>query len=221
MLIFGSVSVLCLFLDKNKVMYRLSRIWGKGIIHYSLLPVSISGLDNIKKNQQYIYVCNHCSYYDVFLLSGFLPYPKRWMMKRELEKIPFFGSGCRNAGSIFVDKDCLSSVKATYNMAKTVLEEGLSLIVFPEGRRSDNGHLGAFSRTPFSLAAKLNIPVVPITINGSFDVLPRQRRFIRRHTLSFNISEPIQPIGATRDLITSLTNKSFKVIHMNLNPEYK
>lgn len=219
--VFGSVSLLCLFFDKDKVMHPLSRIWGKGIIRASLLPVKVSGLEALEHDRQYIYVANHSSYYDVFLLSGFLPFPRRWMMKRELERVPFFGSGCRHAGSVYVDKGSMSDIKATYQRALSVLREGVSIIIFPEGRRSDDGRMGKFSRTPFTLASEMHLPVVPITINGTFDVLPRNRRFLTWHPIRLSVHAPISLLQNGDEAVRRLLRQSFDDIHTELDAKYQ
>ena len=219
--VFGTVSVLCVFFDKDKVMHPLSRIWGKSIVYASLLPVSVKGLEKLRNNQQYIYVANHSSYYDVFLLSGFLPFPKRWMMKRSLERIPFFGSGCRHAGFVFVDKENLSAVKATYHHALSTLREGVSLIIFPEGCRSDDGHLGKFSQTPVTLANEVQIPIVPITINGTFNVLPHFRRFVTWHPLGLVVHDPVMPRGASNEQIRIMSQQVYNSVHTGISPRYQ
>ena len=219
--IFGTVSLLCLFFNKDKVMYPMSVFWGKSIVYMSLLPVSVKGLEKLDPRQQYIYVGNHTSYYDVFLLSGFLSFPRRWMMKRSLERIPFFGSGCRHAGFVYVDKDSMSAVKATYHRALSALKEGVSMIIFPEGRRSDDGRIAKFSRTPFTLALEMQIPVVPITINGAYDVLPRTRHFLERHSLELIIHDPVFPDNHSNNDVRSMSQLVYDSINSGLNPKYQ
>lgn len=219
--VFGMVSILCTFFNKDKVLHPMAQAWGKTIIIASLLPVSVVGLERLKRDQQYIYVANHCSYYDVFLLCSFLPFPCRWMMKRELERIPFLGMGSRKAGSIFVDKGSVSAVRDTYKHALHALQEGASLMIFPEGRRSDDGHMGEFSRTPFALACKMGVPVVPITINGAYDVMPRHHRFVSHHHLSLDVHAPITPSKDRMEDVQKMSEQTFTTIHDSLNPQYQ
>lgn len=202
-------------------MLPLSIIWGKIIIYSSLLPVSVKGMEKLDPQQQYIYVSNHCSYYDVFLLSGFLTFPRRWMMKRSLERIPFFGSGCRHAGFVYVDKDNMAAIKATYHRALSALKEGVSMIIFPEGRRCDDGRMAKFSRTPFTLASEMQIPVVPITVNGTYDVLPRTRHFLEHHPLELIVHAPIFPSDKSNEDIRSMSQLVYDSIHAGLNPNYQ
>ena len=94
-------------------------------------------------------------------------------MKRGIRKIPFVGMACKASHQIFVDKSGLSKVRETYTQARATLSSGMSMVVFPEGARSFTGCMGKFKKGAFMLADELQLPVVPITINGSFHVMPR------------------------------------------------
>ena len=95
------------------------------------------------------------------------------MMKKSLRKIPFVGKACESAGHIFVDRSSPKKVLATMRQAESSLKDGVSLVVFPEGARTFTGHMGYFKRGAFQLADELQLEVVPVTIDGSFEILPR------------------------------------------------
>lgn len=196
-----------------------SRWWAKMIVRASLLSVEVTGRENIEPGQSYVFTANHQGAYDIFLVSGYLGYEFRWMMKRSLEKIPFLGIGCRHAGYIYVDKDTASGVRNTIRNAEKALKDGASVMVFPEGARTWDGKMGEFHKGAFLVANEFQLPVIPMTINGSFDVLPRQNdgKFIHRHKLSLTIHKPIQPIGKGKKNIEYLMQESYEAIKKGLS----
>jgi 1-acyl-sn-glycerol-3-phosphate acyltransferase len=115
------------------------------------------------------------------------------MMKKSLRKVPFVGKACESAGFIFVDKSSPRKVYETIKHAEKVLQGGTSLVVFPEGRRTFTGHMNEFKKGAFLLADQLQLPVVPMTIDGSFDILPRTGKLLSWHRLKLTIHTPIYP----------------------------
>lgn len=200
-----------------------SRWWGKIIIRTALLEVEVKGRENIDRNVSYVFTANHQGAFDILLVCGYLDAEVRWMMKRALEKVPFLGMGCKYAGYVFVDKGTAAQVRSTYRNAEKVLKDGASLMVFPEGARSFTGHMGVFRRGAFMLADELQLPVVPMTINGSFDVMPRNNDgiFVHRHKLSLTIHKPIYPISQGTENIKHLKQKSYDTIMSAIAPEYR
>ena len=155
--------------------YYPGKWWGWLIVRIFLLPVKVEGRGNIEKDKSYVFVANHQGAFDIFLIYGFLGRNIKWMMKHQILKIPFVGAACKASHQIIIDKRGPKRIKESYDKAREVLKEGISLMVFPEGARSFTGHMGRFNRGAFMLADELQLPVVPITINGSFNVMPRTR----------------------------------------------
>ena len=145
------------------------------------------------------------------------------MMKKGIGKIPLIGTACKYAHHIFVDKSGPSKIRATYDKARSILKEGMSLVVFPEGARTFTGHMGVFRRGAFMLADDLQLPVVPLTINGSFDVKPRikDKYWIFWHPLKLTIHKPIAPIGKGPENIKNQMEKSYAAVMSALSPEYQ
>jgi len=173
--------------------YYPGKYWSRFIVRILLLPVHVEGRENLEPHQSYVFVANHQGAFDIFLIYGFLNRNFKWMMKRQLRRIPFVGVACEASHQIFVDKRGPSKIKATYDKARKVLRDGMSLVVFPEGSRSFTGHMAHFRRGAFMLATELELPVVPLTINGSFDVMPRMRdmHWVLWHPLTLTIHKPI------------------------------
>lgn len=157
--------------------YWPARVYGWLVCRIFLLPVKVEGRANLPKNTQCIYIANHQGAFDIFLVLGYLHRPFRWVMKVGLSRIPFFGWACKSCGYVMADNSTSAGVRKTYADAREVLMGGSSLALFPEGRRSWTGEMGKFHKSAFLLAREFQIPLVPITINGSFKTLPRSSGF--------------------------------------------
>lgn len=203
--------------------YYPGKWWAQFIIRILLLPVKVEGRENLVKGQSYVFVANHQGAFDIFLIYGFLSRNFKWMMKRQLRQMPFVGKACESAHHIFVDKRGASKIRETYDRARQTLQGGMSLVVFPEGARSFTGHMGVFKRGAFMLADDIELPVVPLTINGSFDIMPRTRdmKWVVWHPLRLTIHKPIQPIGKGTDNIKYLEQESYKVVMGGLEKQYQ
>lgn len=203
--------------------YYPGKWWAQFIIRILLLPVKVEGRENLVKGQSYVFVANHQGAFDIFLIYGFLSRNFKWMMKRQLRQMPFVGKACESAHHIFVDKRGASKIRETYDRARQTLQGGMSLVVFPEGARSFTGHMGVFKRGAFMLAYDIELPVVPLTINGSFDIMPRTRdmKWVVWHPLRLTIHKPILPVGKGTDNIKYLEEESYKVVMGGLEKQYQ
>lgn len=203
--------------------YYPGRWWGRVILRSLFIPVTVEGCENLERDQSYVFVANHQGAFDIFLIYGYLKRNFKWMMKYQLKKIPFFGYACVRSHQIFVDKRGPSKVRKTYEQAREILKEGYSVTVFPEGARTFTGHMAQFRKGAFALADELQLPVVPLTINGSFDILPRQRgfNFIAWHPLRLTIHQPIYPVGQGAENIDATMRQAYDSIMSSLEPKYQ
>lgn len=203
--------------------YYPGKLWARIIIRILLLPVKVEGRENLAKGQSYVFVSNHQGAFDIFLIYGYLNRNFKWMMKRQLRNVPFVGKACEAAHHIFVDKRGPSKIRETYDKARDTLKDGMSVVVFPEGARTFTGHPGVFKRGAFMLADELQLPVVPLTINGSFNVMPRTRdmKWVLWHPLKLTIHRPIFPEGKGNENIKKLEEESRKAVVASLTPEYQ
>ena len=197
--------------------------WGKLILKLFLIPVKVEGREHLEKEQSYVFVANHQGAFDIFLIYGHLNRNFKWMMKQSLRKIPFVGYACEKSHQIFVDKRGASKIRKTYEDAREILKEGYSVTVFPEGARSFTGHMGHFKKGAFALADELQLPVVPLTINGSFDILPRMKgfNFINWHPLTLTIHQAIYPIGQGPQNVDATLRQAYDSVMSSLNPKYQ
>ena len=203
--------------------YYPAMMWSRLMCWVMLLPVRVEGREKLSRNTSYVFVANHQGPYDIFLVYGFLGRNFKWMMKKSLFRIPLVGRACRSAGHISVDKSGPKGIQHTYEQGRRVLRDGTSLVVFPEGSRTFTGHMGIFRRGAFQLADELQLAVVPITINGSFDVLSRQQgiSFLTWHPLQLVIHSPIEPQGKGPDNVHHAMQQSYQTIMNALPAKYQ
>lgn len=218
LLVFITVFI-CLGLILSTIIFQpkkggyLSLIaWGRILCYASFSLVTVHGRENIRKGKSYVFVANHQGAFDIFVIYGFLHKDFRWIMKKELRKIPLVGGVCEMLGHIFIDRSNLHSIKESLDKAKKSLQGGLSVVVFPEGSRTHTGQLGPFKRGAYQLAVDLEIPIVPITIDGSFAILSRDSMLMRPSHLTMTIHPPVQTVGKTHADISELIQQTRNTI---------
>lgn len=213
-----TTSIGCMIGNGHFWGYYPGKLWAASILKVLLIKVKVTGRENLKDNESYVFVSNHQGSFDIFLIFGHLGRNFKWMMKQELRKMPFVGIACEMSHQIFVDKSSAGKVKKTYDKARHTLRDGMSLVVFPEGRRTFTGKMGAFKRGAYMLADELQLPVVPMTINGSFDIMPRTAKWysIKRRPLTLTIHKPIYPETKGAENIKKTMELSYQEIERGL-----
>ncbi len=190
-------------------------LWARLFCWLAFVKVTVKGRENIDPRTSYLFVANHQGAYDIFTIYGYLGHNFRWMMKQSLRKIPFVGFACAASRQIFVDNSSVAGVKRTMREAESLLEGGMSLVVFPEGARTWNGKMRPFKKGAYKLAMEFNLPVVPLTIDGAFSVMPRFKKIPRPGHIILTIHKPIEPGPEGHDL-ERLMDTSRSVIEQGL-----
>jgi len=157
----------------SEFVHKEQQLWSRLFFWLFFMNVEVEGAENIDRKQSYVFVGNHESAFDAWMVYGWLPNVFKWIMKAELRKVPFIGFGCAAAGHIFIDRTHVKAAKQSLEDAKKALTDGVSVVIFPEGTRSKDGTIGEFKRGAFQVAFELELPVVPITLNGTRNVMPR------------------------------------------------
>lgn len=173
--------------------YWPAHIWARFTCIIFLIRVKVHGRVNIKKGESYVFVANHQGAYDIWSIYGYLNHNFRWLMKKELEKVFAVGYACKKGGHVFVDDSSVTGIKETIAEAEKTLKDGMSVVIFPEGSRSWDGKMIPFKRGAFMLAAEFKLPVVPVTIDGSFKAMPRSTYNMTPTTINITIHKPIYP----------------------------
>lgn len=193
-IICGLITIVGSWAGGGRIMgYWPAHIWAKLCTWLTPVKVRVEGRENVNKNTSYVFVANHQGAYDIFSIYGFLGHNFKWLMKIGLRKFPVVGAACQAAGHIFVDNSSPTAIKRTMEKAEKTLRNGMSVVVFPEGSRSRSGRMGRFHTGAFQLAMEFQLPVVPITIDGAYNVLPRGSWLPRPGKISLTIHKPIAP----------------------------
>lgn len=180
--------------------YYPAKYWSRLMAWLTLVRVTVRGRENVRKGTSYVFVANHQGAYDIFAVYGWLDHNFVWMMKKSLERIPLVGFACKCAGHIFVDRSSPTALHETMATAERRLAGGRSVVVFPEGTRTKTGRLGTFKRGAYLLATEFNLPVVPITIDGAYKVMPITARLPRPGNIRLTIHKPIEAAEGGHDL---------------------
>ncbi len=182
--------------------------WGRLIIFITLSRVKLNGTDNIDQSQSYIIVCNHQSIYDMLAVYGYLPVEFKWVMKKELLKMPFVGASCKALGHVFVDRSNSEEAKQSLIDAKDKITDGVSAFFFPEGTRSNDGELINFKKGAFRMAKSLNLPILPISISGANKIMAANSLIICPNKITMTIHPPINTEVVMDSTTTDLSRMS-------------
>ena len=174
--------------------YWAPHIWSRIVCALVFVRVKVSGREKINKKTSYVFVANHQGAFDIWAIYCYLNHNFKWLMKKSLENIFMVGKACRIGGHVFVDQNNLTSIRETINDARSKLKDGMSLVIFPEGSRSHDGSMSDFKRGAFLLASEFNVPVVPITIDGAYKVMPRSTYNINPGVIKLTIHDPFEPV---------------------------
>ncbi len=167
-------------------------LWARLNMFLTPVFVKVSGKENIQKETSYVIVLNHQSYYDIFLIYGWIGIDFKWVMKMELRKIPGLGISCEKIGHIFIDRSNTQIAIESMNKVKQKLVNGTSVVIFPEGTRSKTHQLGEFKRGAFRMAIDLGLPILPITLVGTKETLPYNMLDVLPGTAQMIIHKPIE-----------------------------
>lgn len=195
--------------------YWPASIWSRLTCYLFLMRVKVDGRDKINNNQSYVFIANHQGAYDIWAIYGFLGHNFKWLMKKSLEKVFGVGWACRCAQQVFVDDSSIAGIRNTISEAEQRLKDGMSVVIFPEGSRSWDGKMIDFKRGAFMLAAEFKLPIVPITIDGSFRAMPRTTYNMRPSTIRIIIHDPIWP-GEKGFNTKTLIKQCYDVIESSL-----
>jgi len=159
--------------NKGRVAYFLYKIFSKGILFIAGVNTEVIGAEKLDRKGTYLYVSNHCSYFDIPILMKVLPTNVRFVYKKSLTKIPIFGWAMYICGYIPIDRQNGREALKSLRKAASRMKQGVSVVIFPEGTRSVDGNLGEFKKGTFVLADEAKEQVVPVTIIGSKEILAK------------------------------------------------
>jgi 1-acyl-sn-glycerol-3-phosphate acyltransferase len=197
----------------------MARTWGNLNLWAAGVKVAINGLENINGQEAYIFASNHQGWFDIFTALGKLPVRFSWLAKEELFKIPILGQAMSRIGYIPIDRKDHRKALISMNRAAQAIRQGTSVFIFPEGTRSADGIIKDFKTGGFVLAAKSQQPIVPISISGSYRILPKDSWTIHPGEIRLSISRPILTLGSDKKNRDLLLRQVREAIRANLTPE--
>ena len=210
---FGSVSLLASIFDgTGRVQHAIAHAWGGALLGITMSPVRVIGAENLRNAPVAVYAANHLSYMDTPVVLSKLPFQFRILARHDLFKLPFIGWYLHRSGQIPVDSTSLRSTLASLNRGVKVLQAGMPLVIFPEGGRSSDGTLQPFLSGPAYMAIRAQVPIVPIALVGTHELMPMHTYHLHPRPLLLIAGEPISTVGYTSKMADALSQQVFDSI---------
>ena len=211
--ILGIVSLGSSFFTKTgNFSHLVSRLWSKSILFVSGVNVTITGMSNIDPEKAFIYMPNHQSNFDIPVLLGCLPIQFRWLAKAEVFKTPILGRSMKVSGYISIDRSNRESAIESLNQVTETIQKGISVVIFPEGTRSKDGKLKSFKKGGFVIAVDSGIPIVPVIIYDTWEIMPKNSLLIKPRNVLMEIKEPVETTGYSRQTKDQLMDEIKNII---------
>ena len=194
-LIFSFVAIGSVVVDRDGSLYHaIGRTWAKSILRIFGVQVHLRGMENLEQGKTYVYVSNHASMFDIPSVIASIPDEVRIVYKKELAYVPIWGWALAVGHYISIDRFSAKDAMKSLDAAAEKMRQGASVLLFAEGTRTRTGKLQPFKRGAFSLAARAGIPIVPLTINNSFNILPKGSLRVRRADITMILDKPIPTV---------------------------
>ncbi len=210
---FGCLSLIAGLWDKSgRQQHAIAHLWARTLLLISLSPVKIVGREKLHEHETAVYASNHLSYMDTPVLFAKLPFQFRILAKQSLWKVPFIGWYLNRSGQVPVDTQSSRSLVASLNRGVATLKQGLPLVLFPEGGRAVSGQLQTMMSGCAYMAIKAQVPLVPLTLIGTYELLPIHVYALHPRPIFIVVGDPIPTVGlSTRDADT-LTQRLYESI---------
>ena len=201
-LILGAIVIVAALLGvKEKpdgLFDRAPRWWSTLILWAAGIKVRVHGMENFRRGEPHIFASNHISWFDVPALAKMLPHYK-FVAKAELFKVPIFGRGMRAVGMIEIQRENRKAAFGAYDVAAEKIRQGASVVVFPEGTRGREYPLRPFKKGPFVLAIAAGVPIVPIIVHGTIEIMPKGSLRVHPGTIDVHLLQPVNTTGYDYD----------------------
>ena len=203
----------------SRIHFLAAVPWAKTILRVSGIRVIAEGQENVAPSVPRIYMTNHQSYFDIFALLAHLPVDFKFIMKQELMRIPILGVAMRRAGYVGIERDDPRKAVQSMNAAADRIRQGTSVVIFPEGTRSEDGTLLPFKRGGFNLALRSKCDIVPVAISNSRRIVPKGSLKINKGSFALRIGRPIPVGGYTRRNVAQLMERVRQAIESMMVPD--
>ncbi len=208
-IVLGTAIVVAGLVDRGGRVYDIAaRLWARAVRLSAGIKVEIKGLEHLDTKQSYIFMSNHQSHLDAVAYAPNLPFRIRFFVKKELINVPIFGQALYMARHVVIDRKNIESAKKSIEKAKQLIKKyKLSVLIFPEGTRSTTGEMGEFKKGGFVLALETGLPIVPLAVRGSFELLPPHTLKIKPGLIRLAVGEPISMSEYTMDTKDALIQR--------------
>jgi len=211
---FGTISLVCGLWDKDgRQQHLCARLWSRTLLRISLSPVTVEHAERLPTNEPAVYASNHLSYYDTPMLFAKLPFQFRILAKAPLFKIWFLGWYLQRSGQVPIDQSSARAGVTSLLRGVATLKSGLPLMIFPEGGRAATGELQDMVAGAAWMAIKAQVPLVPLTLVGTYELLPIHVYALRPRPLKLIVGEPISTMSMTTKEADALTQRLRAVIY--------
>lgn len=214
------VMVLHFWRPAEKFGVWIARTWALAVSKAMGLTFSLHGAERVVPGASYIITPSHQGNADTLAMLRMLPMRYRWVIKKELLKVPFFGGALGGIGSVAIDRSNREQSVKSIQEASEQLKNGWSVLIYPEGTRTPDGHLLPFKKGAFMLAVQTGVPILPVTQNGAFKVLPKKRIWFRPGHIAVTIGEPISTEGLTEADVPELMEKTRQEMSRHLDLDF-
>lgn len=183
------------FNREGKTFHWCAKNWGRLLLSIASIRVRVKGLEHLQVGRTYIYAANHASAFDIPAFLASVPQRIRIVFKKELGRLPIFGWAMKLGNYVSIDRgDSREAMESLERVARQI-REGVSVLLFPEGTRTRDGKLQPFKRGAFALAVRSRVPIVPVTVNGSYSILPKKKLRINRGEIELIFHPPLATDG--------------------------
>ncbi len=210
MLLFPAVVISSIINASGNWIHRLGRLWARVIIRTSGVKIEVQNHRHIPVGKPVVFACNHASQFDILIAFEVLPVQFRFVVKKELFKIPLFGFALHHAGYIPIDRSGGKVALRSLQKAAGRVKKGTSIVIFPEGTRSPDGRLMPFKVGGILIAIKAGCPIVPVAISGSHKVLPKGNIRVRPGRIKVTIGFPVQTVGPDGPIPKNIVTKEVR-----------
>ena len=207
--------VFSFFANAENNVHKVANIWGRILLAICGTKVQVIGRENIVQGKPQVLMANHQSDFDILIALAFVPGQFRWIAKKELFAVPVFGQAMRSAGYIEIDRQNHEKALRSLDLAALRIREGKSVMTFPEGTRSRDGEIKTFKQGTFYLAIQAGVPIVPISIIGSGEIMPKRSLKIKPGKIKLIIGKPISAAEYSLENRHELTHRVRQVIIHN------
>jgi 1-acyl-sn-glycerol-3-phosphate acyltransferase len=197
---------------RQRAAYEPVRWWARALLSGSGISYEARGLEHVPADGRYVVLSNHCSHLDGPVLALALPDPVYFVIKRELAEIPVWGPTTLRVGFIAIDRGDSEKARAQLAAAVDAIREGRTVLVFPEGTRSSDGRLQSFKKGGFRLAVDAQVPILPVTVNGSAALLPKGAKAPRPGDVEVIVHPAITTAGRGTDDVPELIDHTWRAI---------